>query len=53
MKNYINLGKPRFGNWTNYIYLDTDEYLAKSLFVRHMIRVRKEGVMTRSISSWS
>lgn len=47
MKNYINLGKPRFGNWTNYIYLDTDEYLAKSLFIRHLIHVRKEGIMAR------
>ena len=47
MKNYIDLGKSTLGNWENYVYLDTDEYLARSLFVRHMIRVKVEHVMER------
>ena len=47
MKNYIDLGRSLPGRWERYVYLDTDEFLARSLFVRHMIRVKVEGVMTR------
>ena len=47
MKNYIDLGRSFPGAWERYVYLDTDEFLAKSLFVRHMIRVKVEGVMER------
>ena len=47
MKNYIDLGKSAFGAWENYVYLDTEEFLAKSLFVRHMIRAKVEHVMGR------
>ena len=47
MKNYIDLGKSTLGAWENYVYLDTEEFLAKSLIVRHMIRVKVESVMGR------
>lgn len=47
MRNYIDLGKAFMGVWEHYVYLDTDEYLARSLFARHMIRVKIESVMGR------
>lgn len=47
MKNYIDLGRSSLGAWENYVYLDTEDFLAKSLLVRHMIRVRVEHVMGR------
>ena len=47
MKNYIDLGKNLLGTWEHYVYLDTPEILAKSLFVRHMVALKPEGVMTR------
>ena len=47
MKNYIDLGKSPLGNWENYVHLDTEDFLAGSLFVRHMIRAKVEHVMGR------
>jgi hypothetical protein len=47
MKNYIDLGPAFPGTWEHYVYLDTDEFLAKSLFLRHLIHVRVAGVMER------
>lgn len=45
MRNYIDLGKTLLGNWEHYLYLDTEEFLAKSLILRHMIHVKVERVM--------
>lgn len=47
MKNYIDLGKNLLGTWEHYVYLDTQELLAKSLFVRHLVGLKLEGVMTK------
>ena len=47
MKNYIDLGKGKLGAWEHYVYLDTEEFLARSLFLRHMVRVKVESVMGR------
>ena len=47
MKNYIDLGRSPTGAWENYVYLDTEDFLAKSLLVRHMIRAKVEHVMGR------
>ena len=47
MKNYIDLGKSPLGTWENYVYLDTEDFLAKSLLVRHLIRAKVEYVMGR------
>ena len=45
--NWIDLGRTPLGAWENFVYLDTEGFLAKSLFVRHMIRVKVEHVMGR------
>ena len=45
--NYIDLGKSLLGGWEHYVYLDTDEFLARSLFNRHGIHVKLDGVMER------
>lgn len=47
MTNYISLGKCGFGAWERYLYLDTDEFLARSLIRRHMIRVKVENILVR------
>ena len=47
MKNYIDLGRSPTGAWENYVYLDTEDFLAKSLLVRQMIRAKVEHVMGR------
>jgi len=45
MKNYIDLGKCCLGVREHYVYLDTEEFLARSLFVRHLIHYQIEGTM--------
>ncbi len=47
MKNYINLGKNFLGTWEHYLYLDTEELLARSLILRHMVHVKVDGVMEK------
>ena len=47
MKNYIHLGKNLLGTWEHYLYLDTEEFLAKSLLLRHMIHVKVEGFLQK------
>ena len=46
MINYFRAGKATlFGNWIRYVYLDTDEMLAESLFFRHMIHTKLELIL--------
>lgn len=47
MKNYIHLGKNLLGTWERYVYLDTDQILAESLFIRHMVHVKVDGFMEK------
>ena len=47
MKNYISLGKTTLGNWVRYLFLDTEDFLVKSLIIRHMIHVKTECVLSR------
>lgn len=47
MRNYIDLGRCLLGAWERYVYLDTEEDLARSLFVRHLVHVKTEGIMER------
>lgn len=47
MKNYIHLGRSPLSSYEHYVFLDTDEYLAESLFRRHMVRLTVEGILER------
>ena len=47
MQNYIGLGKGLLSSWQHYVYLDTEDLLAKSLIRRHMVRVKVDGIMTK------
>ena len=47
MKNFIELATDRNGKWKHYVYLDTDEFRAKSLFVRYQVHLECEAVMSR------
>ena len=47
MKNYIDLGKRFPGTWEQYVYLDTEDLLAESLFRRNRVHVRIDGLMSR------
>lgn len=47
MQNYIGLGKGLLSSWQHYVYLDTEDLLAKSLIRRHKVRVKVDGIMTK------